>query len=499
MRHVYHLSGWVIMAVGVLATIVAAALSIFPSVSQGLNFNDVIISGIITAILGGILARLSIPQRNEITAAKPDLSQFKAKGIPFAAATVAVAATIWPLLVAQNQALQLNTEHVHKPRAVVDGETVGQITAKKHSANIQKLLNELSLKLEKNRSKADKQNALRLAPQKKAAKDIRKIQQRGVPKVRNNKRVAKKTDTKRDINDPQTQLAYNSQSKTPGIDPPEESQQQPDPETPPPELEPEPEPGPEPEPDPVPGPIADNEDSPEPPSEYEVVPDPTTTISNTAIFTNPKIEDEVVAKIQEALETSKITQAENDLVVIVNEKQVTTGNSSLAIASAKHNYASALAIKGDLAQASKLLEESIKIKKIHLPESDPSLGNSYQNLASVYKLQGKYPQAISLQNDAISNQITNLGENDPRVAISYNDLARLYERSNSFVEAKYYFERSLSILLNSPTPNNPYVSVARSNYASLLKKLNLTDASEKQLELLRILHNGMQSVDVAQQ
>ncbi|MBF0444771.1 MAG: tetratricopeptide repeat protein [Magnetococcales bacterium] len=494
MRHVYHLSGWVVMAVGVLATITAAVLSIFPGLTQGIDINNVIISGIITTLFGGLLSRLTISKRDPNTA-EIELSQILLKGVPLTAGSLAIAATIWPMLIAQNAALKLNAEHIHNVKSAATQNTLGQITANQHSANIQALLAELGLKLEKSKKATpDQQEALGLAPIKKAEKRGKTQQKRGSNvQYKDKDRLLDDDNLEKDRKAPLTLLALNTNStpSNPDMAPP------PSPSEPPPP--PSPSEPPPPEPLPLPPPSEPPPSEPPPPGPLEVIPDSTTTISNTDIFTTTKYANEVVAKIQHALEASNVTQAESSLVIVVNEQKATTGTESLAVASAKHNHASALAIKGELDQAIELLEESIRIKKLHLADTDPSLGKSYQNLASVYKLKGNYQKAISLQNTAISILITNLGEKDPRVAISYNDLARLYERANSLVEAKYYFELALSILVNSPTPNNPYVSVARSNYASLLQKMNQPVAAATQLKLLRILHNGLKSVETSQQ
>jgi hypothetical protein len=483
MRHVYHLSGWVVMGVGVLATIAAAALSIFPSMTQGTDINSVIVSGIITAVLGGILARLTISKRDP-SAPEIDLSQALLKGVPISAGTLAIAATIWPMLIAQNSALKLNAEHAHRAKPVSQQDTVGQTTAKQHSANIQALLAELSLKLEESKSPGkNPYKALGQTPKKRPPKKVAKI-------VRKRGKTQQQVARKQNIPQiPEQDGDLDEEKQSPVIVRQVEQQYT------------------------LKIPVSEPNPIPTPPKEIiviatpavevpdiEQVPDSTTTISDTDIFTPTKIVDVTVSSAEEDLESGNFYQAEKDLAVLVDEKITDTGSESLAVASAKHNHASALAVKGDLGQASELLEDSIRIKeKLLFDKSDPLLGNGYNNLAAIYRIQKKYPQAIAMQDKAISNQITNLGEKDPRVAISYNNLARLHERSNSLVKAKYYYEQSLGILISSPTPNNPYVSVVRSNYASTLNKLNETDAAETQLKLLRILHNGLQSVEASQQ
>ncbi|MBF0357697.1 MAG: tetratricopeptide repeat protein [Magnetococcales bacterium] len=97
MRLTYHLSGKIMMALGLLATITAASVSLFPLIAPKAAMDQIIISGIVTTIVGGMIVLFSVD--NTIQALTQ--SSTSAKIAPILATLLALGATLWPLMSAQ--------------------------------------------------------------------------------------------------------------------------------------------------------------------------------------------------------------------------------------------------------------------------------------------------------------------------------------------------------------------------------------------------------------
>jgi tetratricopeptide (TPR) repeat protein len=94
MQLTYHLSGKIMMALGLIATIAAASISLFPLIAPKAAMDQIVISGIVTTVVGGMAIFFSISKTT------PALTQrgISAKIVPLLAIFLALGATLWPLI-----------------------------------------------------------------------------------------------------------------------------------------------------------------------------------------------------------------------------------------------------------------------------------------------------------------------------------------------------------------------------------------------------------------
>ncbi len=98
MRLTYHLSGKIMMALGLLATITAASVSLFPLIAPKAAMDQIVVSGIVTTIVGGLVVLLSITRTTPALQQSSVSSSIFAKTTPLLATILALGATLWPLL-----------------------------------------------------------------------------------------------------------------------------------------------------------------------------------------------------------------------------------------------------------------------------------------------------------------------------------------------------------------------------------------------------------------
>lgn len=101
--------------------------------------------------------------------------------------------------------------------------------------------------------------------------------------------------------------------------------------------------------------------------------------------------------------------------------------------------------KGELSQARRHYERSLRLKLEALGEMHSDLATSYQNLGYIHHVQGQYPEALDLLNKAYELRRRHLGANHPDVAAAGYALARAHLEVGEVALAKPILEKSLRI------------------------------------------------------
>ncbi len=113
------------------------------------------------------------------------------------------------------------------------------------------------------------------------------------------------------------------------------------------------------------------------------------------------------------------------------------------------------------------LDQSINLYKKAL-EADPAFAMAYVNLGKIHLIRNEFKKAENIFHQAILH--------DPTNSIPYSSLGEIYLSQGNFTKAKQFFEDSLERETNNDE--------TRLFYAETLLKLELTDESLKELNIL---------------
>ncbi len=155
------------------------------------------------------------------------------------------------------------------------------------------------------------------------------------------------------------------------------------------------------------------------------------------------------------------------------------GEENEQLAALSNNLALIYKDLGDLKQALKFTEKSLKINEKILPADHPSLATSYNNLALIYKDLGDLEQALKFaEKDAgISEKI--LPVDHPSLATSYNNLALIYLDLGDLEKALEYKLKSLAIEEKVFDDNHPQLGSSYNNLAQIYQDLGNLDQALK--------------------
>ena len=134
---------------------------------------------------------------------------------------------------------------------------------------------------------------------------------------------------------------------------------------------------------------------------------------------------------------------------------------------------------GKNAEAEAHYRESLRIKRIVLPEDHPSTARTLDNLAIAIGVQGRYDECEDYFLQALAMRKELLGEDHPRVASSYSNLSTLMGRKGDPEGAERYSRRAVETFRRGyDGPNRSFASALR-NHAIALGDLDRLDEAQR--------------------
>lgn len=124
----------------------------------------------------------------------------------------------------------------------------------------------------------------------------------------------------------------------------------------------------------------------------------------------------------------------------------------------------------DFVQAEALLKEALAIQRQQPNYAD--LAASLNTLAACYREQGRSAEAERLYQEALDLRRTHLGTAHPDVADSLIGLAMLYARWNRAAEAESFFRQGLQLQEQTLGVNHPRLIATLTSFAALLRQTN---------------------------
>ncbi|MEM6335394.1 MAG: tetratricopeptide repeat protein [Bacteroidota bacterium] len=157
------------------------------------------------------------------------------------------------------------------------------------------------------------------------------------------------------------------------------------------------------------------------------------------------------------------------------------------LATSYSNLALVLKALGDLTQARQLLEEAMRIENLHFEADNPDSAALYSNLATVLRALGDLPQARQLLEEAIRIQKLHFGTDHPNLAISYSNLAAVLRDLGDLTQARQFLEEAIRIENLHFETDHPNLATSYSNLAMVLWDLgDLPQAQQLLEEAIRI-------------
>jgi tetratricopeptide (TPR) repeat protein len=129
------------------------------------------------------------------------------------------------------------------------------------------------------------------------------------------------------------------------------------------------------------------------------------------------------------------------------------------------NLATVAYASGDLAEATRLLDETLSIRLEALPPDHPTVATTLANLGNASWIAEDYARAKTLHERALAIREDILGPEHPDVAVSVGNLAAVYQSTGEYARASELFERALEISENALGPDHPSVATAMNNVA----------------------------------
>jgi len=125
--------------------------------------------------------------------------------------------------------------------------------------------------------------------------------------------------------------------------------------------------------------------------------------------------------------------------------------------------------QGNYAQAQRLFEKSLEIRRRLLTDNHPYTAQSYNNVAYNLDAQGKYAQAQPLYENALQIYRRLLTDDHPETALSYSNVAYNLNAQGKYAQAQPLYETALEIRRRLLTDDHP--DTAR-GYSSVAYNLN---------------------------
>ena len=131
-----------------------------------------------------------------------------------------------------------------------------------------------------------------------------------------------------------------------------------------------------------------------------------------------------------------------------------------------NNLANSYAGLGRQAEALKLREETLALRKAKLGPDHPDTLASMNNLATSYYALGRHTEALKLREEALALQKAKLGPDHPYTLASMNNLARSYAALGRQAEALKLYEETLVLRKAKHGPDHPETLWSMNNLAT---------------------------------
>ena len=126
--------------------------------------------------------------------------------------------------------------------------------------------------------------------------------------------------------------------------------------------------------------------------------------------------------------------------------------------------------QGKFAEAAKIGERIVRIKKAVLGEQHPDYAISLNNLAAMIERTGDLNRAEPLYVQALEIQKSVLGEHHPGYAVSLNNLAALLEKMGEYTRVEPLHQQAIEIIGSVQGDQHPSYAISLNNLATLYWK-----------------------------
>ncbi len=133
-----------------------------------------------------------------------------------------------------------------------------------------------------------------------------------------------------------------------------------------------------------------------------------------------------------------------------------------------NNLATSFDALGRHADALKLREETLALRKAKLGSDDPETLASMNNLAISYTVLGRHPEAVKLREETLALLKARHGPDHPRTLAAMHNLAESYQALGRYAEAESLYEETLALARAQLGPIHPKTLLVMNSLAWLL-------------------------------
>ena len=125
-----------------------------------------------------------------------------------------------------------------------------------------------------------------------------------------------------------------------------------------------------------------------------------------------------------------------------------------------------------------LAEESLELRREHLPARHPDIAESLSGLAALYAGLGRFEEAAPLLEESLEIRMEALASDAPEIALTLNDLANVYTELGRAAEAEPLYLRSIEMNQQRSGPPQPEHLAALNNLAVYYSDAGRYDEAE---------------------